>query len=195
MAISADEKAKRCALAKCPLAGKGDARCADCTGPWVWRDEHGRRQGVHGEYGRFNKRCHSCPMNGKGLPVCWAGCEGPPEEFCTDGQSMVTTGGMPNESTYLESHRMKNMPQQASRPDTATNLPSTVEDAVLILIRLFAEIPTGQVLAFHAMLNGGTQVRAAKRLGISKQAMNVRIARILMKRPQFAGFFRAAARA
>jgi hypothetical protein len=40
-------------------------------------------------------------MNGLGLPVCWAGCDGPNPEFQTDGQSMVTLGGMPDSSTYL----------------------------------------------------------------------------------------------
>lgn len=91
-------KAERCVLAHCPLAGSGDPRCERCTGPVCWAGRDGRRAGVGGA---THRSCTSCPMNGLGLPVCWAGCDGPNPEFQTDGQSMVTLGGMPDSAAYL----------------------------------------------------------------------------------------------
>ena len=91
-------KAERCVLAHCPLAGSGSPMCERCTGPVSWTDGAGKRRGVGGA---THRSCTSCPMNGLGLPVCWAGCDGPNPEFQTDGQSMVTLGGMPDSSSYL----------------------------------------------------------------------------------------------
>lgn len=91
-------KSRRCVLAQCPLAGKRDPRCANCTGPVSWTDERGRRTGVGGV---SRRRCTSCPMDGMGLPVCWAACDGPQDDFSTDGQKMVTLGGMPDPDGFV----------------------------------------------------------------------------------------------
>lgn len=96
--ITAKEKARRCALAECPLAGRGDPRCADCTGPVAWT-ENGRRRGWDGH--KTHRSCTSCPMDGKGLPVCWAGCDGPRPDTSRDGQPMVMLGGMPDAERYI----------------------------------------------------------------------------------------------
>jgi hypothetical protein len=40
-------------------------------------------------------------MDGLGLPVCWAACPGPNEGFATDGQRMVTLGGMDDPDGFL----------------------------------------------------------------------------------------------
>lgn len=90
-------KSERCRFAGCPLAGKGDPRCRNCTGPVVWT-AGGRRTGVRGV---THRACTSCPMNGLGLPVCAYGCDGPNPEFSTDGQRMVSLGGMPDADAYL----------------------------------------------------------------------------------------------
>ena len=81
------EKVARCREAGCPLADAGDARCGQCTGPVAWKDARGVRHGRA-------RSCHGCPMDGLGLPVCWAACPGPNDGFQTDGQSMVLLGGM-----------------------------------------------------------------------------------------------------
>lgn len=86
----ANAKAARCAAVRCPLAGMGDERCAKCTGPVAWTDEGGRRVGMGG---KRRRKCSSCPMDGLGLPVCWAGCDGPPD-ISTDGESIVRLGAM-----------------------------------------------------------------------------------------------------
>ena len=100
--LTPKEKTRRCALAKCPLAGKRDRRCAQCTGPVSWTDADGKRRGAGADGGAATRRaCHNCPMDGLGLPVCWAGCDGPRQDFTTDGQSMVTLGGMPDAERYI----------------------------------------------------------------------------------------------
>ncbi|MBQ1429359.1 MAG: hypothetical protein IIZ06_06790 [Kiritimatiellae bacterium] len=90
-----DQKASRCRAAKCPLAGSKDARCAQCTGPVAWTDARGVKRGRA-------RACTDCPMDGLGLPVCWAACPGPNDGYQTDGQSMVTLGGMPDADAYVE---------------------------------------------------------------------------------------------
>ena len=83
----AEPKEARCRAAKCPLAEAGDARCALCTGPVAWTDGMGARRGRA-------RSCHGCPMDGLGLPVCWAACPGPNDGFQADGQSVVCLGAM-----------------------------------------------------------------------------------------------------
>lgn len=82
-----DSKRMRCREAGCPLSDGNDPRCAICTGPVAWKDAKGNRQGRA-------RSCSGCPMDGMGLPVCWAACPGPNDGFSTDGMSMVTLGGM-----------------------------------------------------------------------------------------------------
>lgn len=91
---SGAEKGRRCALAGCPLAGRGDARCAHCTGPVVWTDERGATRGRA-------RSCHECAMDGLGLPVCWCACPGPNADFQKDGQRMVTLGGMADMDSFI----------------------------------------------------------------------------------------------
>lgn len=87
-------KDERCRLANCPEWRKNNPKCRLCTGPVVWNDRNGVRHGCA-------RSCSSCHMDGLGLPVCWACCPGPNTDFATDGQSMVTLGGMPDADRYL----------------------------------------------------------------------------------------------
>ena len=87
-------KAERCLLAGCPLSGTNDPRCAACTGPVVWTDADGIEHGCA-------RACSSCPMDKLGLPVCWAACPGPNDDFSTDGQKMVTLGGMEDPDGFV----------------------------------------------------------------------------------------------
>lgn len=87
-------KDNRCVFAGCPLAGLQDLRCTKCTGPVVWPDANGD---IHG----CARSCSSCPMNGLGLPVCWAACPGPNMNFATDGKKMVTLGAMGDADGFL----------------------------------------------------------------------------------------------
>lgn len=89
-------KEDRCLLAKCPLAGQGDPRCAKCTGPVRWPDPEDPSE-LHG----CARACTSCPMDGLRLPVCWAACPGPNENFGSDGKDMVTLGGMDDPDKYI----------------------------------------------------------------------------------------------
>lgn len=96
------ERDERCRRSGCPnyigpstgAAVNSNDACAFCTGPVVWTDVAGVKRG--------NARaCTSCPMNGRCLPVCWAACPGPNEALGTDGQRIVTTGGMADESGFI----------------------------------------------------------------------------------------------
>lgn len=99
--ISKDE---RCRLVNCPnyigpTASEGAAKnsnpmCEHCQGPVVWRDNKGIQHGMA-------RACTSCPMNGRGLPVCFCACQGPGENLATDGQKIVTVGGMDDEASYI----------------------------------------------------------------------------------------------
>ena len=97
-------KAERCRLSGCPYASRvceKDSPCAECTGPVVWKSvkPNGETE-IHGRC----RSCTGCPMNGKGLPVCWAACPGPNQDFTTDGESMVMLGGMENPDSYLAAY-------------------------------------------------------------------------------------------
>lgn len=184
--IKAEEKARRCALAKCPLAGQGDPRCAECTGPVTWMENGRQRRGANGAH----RSCTSCPMNGKGLPVCLAGCPGPREDFASDGESMVTLGGMPDPEKYLATFEAYDA-KLARRPsaDFVTSLPAETETAMLALLRVFANLSQSQVLTLHAMLTQTTQTGAAKSLGVTKQAVSHCIRRMVKHNPELANFF------
>lgn len=88
-------KDERCRLAGCPERGSGNPACAQCSGPVEWTDPRGVRRGRP-------RACTSCPMDGLGLAVCWAACPGPQNDWATDGQSLVSLGGMPAPDEYLE---------------------------------------------------------------------------------------------
>lgn len=100
--ISKDE---RCRLVGCPnyigpTEQEGEAKnsnelCVHCQGPVVWRDKRGVQHGMA-------RACTSCPMNGRGLPVCFCACQGPSENLATDGQKMVTIGGIDDEDSYIQ---------------------------------------------------------------------------------------------
>ena len=184
--VTEAEKAERCALAKCPLAGQGDGRCADCTGPVTWKDGRGA---WHGRA----RSCTNCPMDGKGLPVCFAGCPGPNTGFQTDGQSMVTLGGMEGQDgadAFIEGRmaydaRLARLP----RADVVTGLPPETEAALLKLLRIFTAMTQQQVLTLHAMLNGDSSAAAARRRGVTKQAGAKQIQLMAERFPELAGFF------
>ena len=183
------EKAERCALAKCPLAGQGDERCADCTGPVKWKDGRGA---WHGRA----RSCHGCPMDGKGLPVCFAGCPGPRTDFSTDGQSMVCLGAMAGQegADAFVSARMSYDARlvRLPRADYVTGLSPETETALLKLLRIFADMTERQVLVVHAMLNGKRQSGAARHGGISKQAVSKTVIKLMKRHPELAPFFRRA---
>ena len=82
-------------MAGCPLSEMADRRCGQCTGPVAWKDARGVQRGRA-------RACSSCPMDGLGLPVCWAACPGPNDGFQTDGMAMVTLGGMPDADAFVE---------------------------------------------------------------------------------------------
>ena len=202
------EKAGRCALSGCPLAWQNDPRCAKCTGPVQWKDKTGHKHGM-------GRACTSCPMNGLGLPVCYATCPGPNKGFLTDGKKMVTLGGMENSTEFLEKERerlsipdnrglgapTKIAPEDqeaaleivrglAARPASVLRLPPIAESACLELLRIIASFNQTELLLVHGLLNGRNQVGTAKALGITKQATNATIKRLERKHPLLAPFLR-----
>ena len=186
--ITAEEKARRCALVKCPLAGHSDERCAKCTGPVAWKDADGRRCGRA-------RSCTSCPMDGLGLPVCWAACPGPNTDFTTDGQSMVTLGGMPDPDKYVDIYesydsRLARLPSA----DFHTRLTPDAEAAARRLVGIFAGLTMEQLRVLHAMLNAGTGTGAALALGVTKQSVNQASNRIAEKFPALRPFLFASER-
>lgn len=105
---SSSLKDEQCRQSKCPnyigpTTGKAvneNPVCAHCTGPVEWKDKQGRVCGSA-------RACTSCPMNGAGLPVCWAACRGPSEVFGTDGQKIVTFGGIDDETAFVAKFSIK----------------------------------------------------------------------------------------
>lgn len=183
--ITAGEKARRCALAKCPLAGQGDERCAKCKGPVVWTDADGNPQGRA-------RSCSSCAMDGLGLPVCWAACPGPRDDFGTDGQSMVTLGAMAGDEgagVYLAS-RMACEARIARLPtaDYTLNLTPEAEVAVKRLLDIFTTLSLAELKTLHALLREGSGVSAARRLGCSRQNVNQVSKRIASVFPELRTF-------
>lgn len=156
-------KERRCVSAGCPLAGKGDRRCDNCTGPVVWIGDDGTGRGRP-------RSCHSCPMNGLGLPVCWACCPGPNEGFGTDGQSLVTMGGMEAPAEYLE--RNANVAIRPQRPEsvTATLSPADESRAMTVLRRICDLDGEGWRAFVAAFRDGGAEGRrrAAAMIGASR---------------------------
>lgn len=102
-------KEERCRLAKCPLAGAGDPRCERCAGPVRWPDPKDPTV-LHG----CARACTSCAMNGLALPVCWAACPGPNENFGSDGEDKVTLGGMDDPDKYIGERISDEVAQPAS---------------------------------------------------------------------------------
>lgn len=182
------DKATRCRLAKCPLADKGDPRCAGCTGPQTWRDESGRLKG-----GRITHRsCHNCPMNGKGLPVCAVGCAGPVDIISSDGESMVRLGGFDNPGKVIE-ERMS-LDARLSRLSTADaadgiDMPKGAAEYALRLVRMFAALSRPQVLHIHGLLNGMSSAEAARAAGVTKQAGHTLCKRAAQRFPELITFF------
>ena len=143
------------------------------------------------------RSCHGCPMDGLGLPVCWAACPGPRTDFTTDGQSMVALGAMVGQDgadAFIESRtardaRLARLP----RTDFVTGLPPETETALLKLLRIFADMTEREVLTLHAMLNGENQSGAARHRGVSKQAASKTVIRLAARHPELAPFFRRGA--
>lgn len=208
MEITDREKADRCALSECPLAGKNDPQCAKCTGPVQWKDRTGRKRGM-------GRACTSCQMNGLGLPVCYAACPGPNKNFATDGKSVVTLGSMEDPTGFLEKERERlSIPDKrglgapteisaedqeaaleivrglAARPASVLRLHPIAESACLELLRIIASFNQTELLLVHGLLNGRGQVGTAKALGITKQATNATIKRLERKHPLLAPFLR-----
>lgn len=157
-----DEKARRCKEAKCPLAGKRDTRCAGCTGPVVWTDGDGKVCGRP-------RSCHNCPMDGLGLPVCWACCPGPNEGFATDGQSLVTTDGMEAPSEFIARNAQTGTPRRAESV-TATLTLADENRAMSVLRRISNLDGRGWQAFVRAFTEGGIGGRraAARMIGASR---------------------------
>lgn len=163
-----ERKARLCAQRKCPLAGRGDARCADCPGP----DEFTRR-----------RSCTACRFNGKKHPICFV-CPGPNQDFITDGESMVTLGNMENPDSYIDAFSDRTQAEKEpeveqmvdeidgtaiSRTDGVTRLGTEAESACLELLRMFASMTLVELKILHGMLNGMNTVQIAQRYGCTKQ--------------------------
>lgn len=153
-------KAWRCKAAGCPLAGKRDRRCEACTGPVAWRDGSGRQCGKA-------RSCHDCPMDGLGLPVCWAACAGPGLEFSTDGQCMVTMGGMETPSEFL-ARNAASIPVVRSGTCTAS-LTEGEEACALAVIRGISRLDGRQWVDFLRAFRDarpGSKREAARMVGL-----------------------------
>ena len=144
-------KSRKCIAAGCPLAKSKDARCEHCTGPVVWIGEDGTGRGRP-------RSCHSCPMNGLGLPVCWAACPGPNEGFGTDGQSLVTTGGMEAPNEFIERYARRPNPKGRDERITAT-LSKDGEEAALSLARRISDFDGRTWSEFIAAFSKGAEGR------------------------------------
>ena len=173
------EKDERCRLVKCPNAGSGNPKCEQCTGPIHWTDHNGVEHGM-------SQSCHGCPMNGLGVPVCFAGCKGPNPLFNTDGKSIVTIGSMEDPSGFLEKERLKDptKPEKAERrvsydPVTAT-LRRDEENVAAAILRAMLRLGSWQWAEFKALASsdgrGNTLTRmndrraAARLISVAKDA-------------------------
>lgn len=165
--VCTDDKKVRCVLAGCPLARKGDGRCAACTGPVTWHDEYGKPCGRP-------RSCHDCPMDGLGLPVCWACCPGPNEGFSTDGQSMVTTGGMEAPSEFIARNAQNSNQPRRADSITATLTPTDEARAMSVLRRISVLDGRGWREFVKAYRGNGTEGRrmAARMIGASRSTFD-----------------------
>lgn len=133
-------------------------------------------------------------MDGKKLPVCWAGCAGPNQNFASDGKCMETLGALHDTSgvegverfiidkmdrtAYLETH--------GKRADHVSNASPEVEEAVLSILRDIADMDTANAVIFHSLLRGETMIEGAARCGFTKQAACTRIKNFCKTHPHFA---------
>lgn len=170
-----------CRIAKCPNADKDASECADCTGPVSWIDEKGDEQGRA-------RACTSCKMNGKGLPVCWAACKGPSENFGTDGKKMMALGVLDNPETFIGQKIAKDYYTYKTPRGQVTRLTPEAEDAMMAMIRAFVGLTLSDLKALHALLQSKNPRQAALMLGITKQAMNQTQNRIADRDERFREF-------
>ena len=112
-------------------------------------------------------------MDGLGLPVCWAACPGPNEGFATDGQSIVSIGGMEAPAEFLERNARLEVRQ---RPEsvTATLSPGDEVRTLAILRRISALDGRGWRRFIAAFMSDGTEGRrtAARMIGVSRASFD-----------------------
>lgn len=174
------DKRQKCARAKCPNAGKDASECANCTGPVFWI-ENGKEQG-------HARACTSCPMNGKGLPVCWAACKGPSEVFGTGGQNMMTLGGLASEDEFLGCEIARDYLMSKAPKGQVTRLSPEAEEATLQLMRTFAGLTYNDLKVLHALLKAKHSAEAGRILGVTKQAINQASNRIAERKNELRAF-------
>ena len=174
------DKAERCRLVKCPNAGSGDPKCEHCTGPIHWTDHEGVEHGM-------SQSCHGCPMNGLGVPVCFAGCKGPNPNFQTDGKSIVTIGSMEDPSGFIEKERLKDPTKPAEEQErrvsydpVTASLRRDEENVASAILRAMIRLDSAEWREFRTYASsdgrGNTLARrndrraAARMISVSKDA-------------------------
>lgn len=168
------ERDERCRRSGCPNyigpsdgpAVNSNGACAFCSGPVVWTDASGVRRGA-------TRACTSCPMNGRGLPVCWAACPGPNEALGTYGQNMVTLGGMADESGFISRHLEEDY--RRGRKESADSWvdgigeeesPAPARDRKLFILQRLLDADGRTFGRIAEMLEAGMPRRAAELVGI-----------------------------
>lgn len=176
-------KEERCRLAACPAYGTGNAACAKCAGPVVWKDAHGHSHGRP-------RSCHGCPMNGLGLPVCWHSCPGPNPNFQCDGKDIVTAGSLEDPEAFLAQHALDSDAADRNGESVIDAIPSEPEDprraydgsvteslscesetACKVVFSTVMGLDETDLRIFYHLYRGVEPHRIAEKIGISRQAV------------------------
>jgi len=179
-------KDERCRLAACPAYKTGNAACAKCSGPVVWKDAHGHSHGRP-------RSCHACPMNGLNLPVCWHSCPGPNPNFQCDGKDIVTSGSLEDPEAFLAQHALEATdgndrarsaesvidaiegepedPRLAYDASVTQSLSCESETACKVVFSTIMGLDETDLRIFYHLYRGLEPFRIAEKIGISRQAV------------------------
>ena len=170
-----------CKTAPCPHynGGSGCEACAGCPGAFP-RDARPRS-------------CHSCPWQGRGLPVCIT-CPGPADDS-NAGISYVHIDAAEAGMEMIERQRiggdgMADEAERGAATVTATLSPE-VENALRVVLGDLSQLERTDRDVFFGIWNGRTLTEIADEAGISKQAVSVRVNRMCRRHPKLGAFVAA----
>lgn len=144
--------------------------------------------------------CHKCKWNGKGNAAACLTCKGPDEAHgIGHGSSRAArghvvslesisarTGGTLDDNPIAS--RLTSL-GEAIGESPAFGCTTEAEDAVRRALAFLARVPDNLALLFLARMRGETATHAARRLGVTRRALNYSIARLTAREPDVAAIF------
>ena len=144
--------------------------------------------------------CHKCKWNGRGNAAACLACMGPDEAHGVGhGSSRAARGHMVSLDSLAEvSGGVLDSNPVAARMMTlgdargeghAFGCSPEAEDAVRRALAFLAKVPDNLALLFLARVRGETATSAARRLGVTRRALNYALARLAAREPDVAAIF------